>query len=87
MEVDTEGLDRMDRQLLRILIEHHRGGPVGLGNLAVSLGEETSTLEDVYEPFLIKEGYIKRTPRGRQVTERALKHLGKSNFGNPELLF
>ena len=58
-----------------------------MNTIATAVGEEAGTIEEVYEPFLIKEGYIKRTPRGRQVTERALKHLGKSNLGNPELLF
>jgi len=66
----------MDRRLLEALIHKYEGGPVGLGTLAVVVGEEADTLEDVYEPFLIQEGFLKRTPRGRQATSLAYKHLG-----------
>jgi holliday junction DNA helicase RuvB len=76
LEVDERGLDEMDRRLLDALIVKYRGGPVGLGTLAVVVGEEPGTLEDVYEPFLIQEGFIHRTPRGREATEMAYRHLG-----------
>jgi Holliday junction DNA helicase RuvB len=75
MEVDELGLDDMDRRMLEAIVVKFGGGPVGLSNLAVAVGEEAETLEDVYEPFLIQEGFIKRTPRGRQATELAYKHL------------
>ena len=74
--VDERGLDEMDRRLLEALIVKYQGGPVGLSTLAVVVGEEASTLEDVYEPFLIQEGFIKRTPRGREATPLAYTHLG-----------
>ncbi|HTM57631.1 MAG TPA: Holliday junction branch migration DNA helicase RuvB [Candidatus Udaeobacter sp.] len=76
LEVDERGLDEMDRRLLDALITKYQGGPVGLGTLAVVVGEEPSTLEDVYEPFLIQEGFIKRTTRGREATPLAYQHLG-----------
>jgi len=76
LEVDERGLDEMDRRLLEALITKYHGGPVGLGTLAVVVGEEPGTLEDVYEPFLIQEGFIKRTPRGREATPLAYQHLG-----------
>jgi Holliday junction DNA helicase RuvB len=76
LEVDERGLDEMDRRLLEALIVKYRGGPVGLGTLAVVVGEEPGTLEDVYEPFLIQEGFLKRTSRGREATELAYTHLG-----------
>ena len=76
LEVDTAGLDEMDRKLLRCLIEKFDGGPVGLGTLATALGEEPDTLEDVYEPYLIQEGYLDRTRRGRVATRHAYGHLG-----------
>lgn len=75
-EVDAEGLDAMNRAILTTIIHKYRGGPVGLNTLAVAVGEERDTLEEVYEPFLIVQGFIKRTSRGRMVTERAYKHLG-----------
>jgi Holliday junction DNA helicase RuvB len=77
LEVDERGLDDMDRRLLDALITKYRGGPVGLGTLAVVVGEEAGTLEDVYEPFLVQEGFIKRTPRGREATSLAYEHLGR----------
>ncbi|MFH0779081.1 MAG: Holliday junction branch migration DNA helicase RuvB [Candidatus Eisenbacteria bacterium] len=76
LEVDRVGLDEMDRRMLEAVILKFAGGPVGLNNLAVAVGEEAETLEDVYEPFLIQEGFIKRTPRGRQATALAYRHLG-----------
>ncbi len=76
LEVDDKGLDRMDREILRVIIERFSGGPVGLDSLATAVGEEKGTLEDVYEPFLIQRGYIHRTPRGRMATELAYRHLG-----------
>jgi Holliday junction DNA helicase RuvB len=76
LEVDERGLDEMDRRLLDALIRKYQGGPVGLGTLAVVVGEEAGTLEDVYEPFLIQEGFIKRTTRGREATPLAYRHLG-----------
>ncbi len=77
LEVDARGLDEMDRRLLDALINKYQGGPVGLNTLAVVVGEEPATLEDVYEPFLIQEGFIKRTARGREATALAYAHLGK----------
>ncbi len=74
--VDHVGLESLDRRYLRLIIEHFGGGPVGIGNMSVSLGEETDTLEDMVEPFLIQSGLLMRTSRGREVTDRAWKHLG-----------
>jgi Holliday junction DNA helicase RuvB len=76
LAVDERGLDDMDRRLLDALITKYGGGPVGLNTLAVVVGEEAGTLEDVYEPFLVQEGFIKRTPRGREATPLAYTHLG-----------
>ena len=76
LEVDTAGLDRLDRELLRTIAEKFDGGPVGLSTLAVSVGEEADTIEDVYEPYLLQRGLIKRTPRGRVATSAAYEHLG-----------
>jgi Holliday junction DNA helicase RuvB len=75
-EVDEQGLERVDRELLRAIAERFGGGPVGLSTLAVALGEETDTIEDVYEPYLLQLGFIQRTPRGRVITELGRKHLG-----------
>ncbi|MBL7778474.1 MAG: Holliday junction branch migration DNA helicase RuvB [Chitinophagales bacterium] len=77
LSVDQHGLDEMDNRILAAIIEKFKGGPVGITTIATAVGEEAGTLEEVYEPFLIKEGFIKRTPRGREVTEMAYKHLGK----------
>ena len=87
MNIDRHGLDEMDNKILSTIIDKFKGGPVGISTIATAVGEDAGTIEEVYEPFLIKEGYIKRTPRGRQVTERALKHLGKPLFGDTELQF
>ncbi|HEY2636452.1 MAG TPA: Holliday junction branch migration DNA helicase RuvB [Solirubrobacteraceae bacterium] len=76
LEVDEAGLDRLDREILRALCQHYGGGPVGLSTLAVAVGEEADTLEDVYEPYLLQRGLLERTPRGRQATRRAWEHLG-----------
>jgi holliday junction DNA helicase RuvB len=76
LEVDQAGLDRLDREILRALCEHYGGGPVGLSTLAIAVGEEADTIEDVYEPYLLQRGMLERTPRGRQVTHRAWAHLG-----------
>jgi Holliday junction DNA helicase RuvB len=76
LEIDSAGLERFDRELLRCIVEKFGGGPVGLSTLAVSLGEEQETIEDVYEPFLLQLGYLQRTPRGRIVTELGREHLG-----------
>ena len=78
LEVDGRGLDEMDRRLLEALIGKYQGGPVGLNTLAVVVGEEPATLEDVYEPFLIQEGFLKRTSRGREATALAYTHLGRA---------
>lgn len=87
MNIDMHGLDEMDNKILTTIIDKFKGGPVGISTIATAVGEDGGTIEEVYEPFLIKEGYIKRTPRGRQVTERALRHLGKPLFGDTELKF
>jgi holliday junction DNA helicase RuvB len=76
LEVDSHGLDEMDKRILLTIIEKYQGGPVGLSTIAVSVGEEAGTLEEVYEPFLIQEGFLKRTPRGREVTDQAYRHFG-----------
>jgi Holliday junction DNA helicase RuvB len=76
LEVDGCGLERTDRALLRAIVERFDGGPVGLSTLAVALGEEPDTVEDVYEPYLLQLGFIQRTPRGRIVTKSGRKHLG-----------
>jgi Holliday junction DNA helicase RuvB len=76
LEIDDAGLDRLDRTILRTIIEKYRGGPVGSETLAISVGESPDTLEDVYEPYLIQAGFLKRTPRGRMVTDGAFEHLG-----------
>jgi Holliday junction DNA helicase RuvB len=79
LNVDEYGLDDMDNKILLTIIEKFKGGPVGLGTIATAVGEEAGTLEEVYEPFLIQEGFLQRTPRGREATEKAYKHLGKNN--------
>jgi len=76
LDVDEHGLDEMDNRILSTIINKFKGGPVGLSTIATSCGEEAETIEEVYEPFLIQEGYLKRTARGRQATELAYEHLG-----------
>lgn len=77
LHVDAHGLDEMDNKILRTIIEKFKGGPVGITTIATAVSESTETIEEVYEPFLIQQGFIMRTPRGREVTEAAYKHLGK----------
>jgi len=77
LNVDDHGLDEMDNRILSVIIDKFKGGPVGLTTIATAVGEQAGTIEEVYEPFLIMEGYLMRTPRGRQATELAFKHLGK----------
>jgi holliday junction DNA helicase RuvB len=76
LNIDKNGLDEMDNKILKTIVHKFKGGPVGLSNIATSVGEDEGTIEEVYEPFLIKEGFIKRTPRGREATELTYKHLG-----------
>jgi len=87
LDIDEHGLDEMDNKILLTIIEKFKGGPVGIGTIATAVGEDPGTIEEVYEPFLIKEGYIKRTPRGREATEWAYKHLGKNISGSGPSLF
>jgi holliday junction DNA helicase RuvB len=86
LEVDHEGLDRLDREILRAICEKFSGGPVGLSTLAVAVGEEQDTIEDVYEPYLLQRGLLERTPRGRAATRRAYQHLGLEPPGPLSLL-
>lgn len=78
LSIDHKGLDEMDKKMLQVIIEHYNGGPVGLNTIAASIGEEPSTIEEVYEPYLIMQGFLKRTPRGREITSLGYKHMGKS---------
>jgi Holliday junction DNA helicase RuvB len=87
LNVDEHGLDEMDNRILSAIIEKFSGGPVGITTIATSVGEESGTIEEVYEPFLIQEGYLKRTPRGREATALAYKHLGKVPPGQAMGLF
>ena len=83
LNIDSRGLDQMDNKILATIIEKFNGGPVGLNTVATAVSEEAGTVEEVYEPFLIKEGFLKRTPRGREATELAYRHLGYT-YGNSE---
>jgi Holliday junction DNA helicase RuvB len=87
LDVDENGLDEMDNRILLTIIEKFKGGPVGLGTIATACGEEAETIEEVYEPFLIQEGYLKRTSRGRMATELAYKHLKIKPTGASGTLF
>jgi len=87
LNIDKYGLDEVDNKILRTLIDKFQGGPVGLTTIATALGEDPGTLEEVYEPFLIQEGFLKRTPRGREVTQLAWTYLGKSRVGEDLSLF
>jgi holliday junction DNA helicase RuvB len=87
LNIDKYGLDQMDNKILTTIIHKFKGGPVGLNTIATAVGEDPGTIEEVYEPFLIKEGFIKRTPRGREVTELAYQHLGVDRFAEPGRLF
>ena len=80
LNIDRYGLDEIDNKILLTIIDKFKGGPVGLTTIATAIGEDPGTLEEVYEPFLIKEGFIRRTPRGREVTEQAFTHLGRSPY-------
>jgi Holliday junction DNA helicase RuvB len=87
LNIDKFGLDEMDNKILTTIIDKFKGGPVGVSTIATAVGEDSGTIEEVYEPFLIKEGFMKRTPRGREVTELAYKHLGKIHYGDSPTLF
>ena len=87
LNVDEHGLDEMDNRILQTIIEKFKGGPVGIGTIATAVGEEAGTIEEVYEPFLIQECFLQRTPRGREVTLKAYEHLGKSHPGSCGQLF
>ena len=87
LNIDRYGLDEIDNKILCTIIDKFKGGPVGLTTIATALGEDPGTLEEVYEPFLIKEGFLKRTPRGREVTELAYRHLGKNLYQTERTLF
>ena len=80
LDVDKLGLDQNDRDILLTIIDKFRGGPVGVSTIATAIGEDSGTIEDVYEPFLIMEGFIKRTPRGRMATALAYEHLGRNPY-------
>lgn len=87
LNIDQYGLDETDTKILAILIDKFKGGPVGLSTIATAIGEDAGTIEEVYEPFLIKEGFLKRTPRGREATELAYNHLGRKRDGAQLTLF
>lgn len=87
LNIDKYGLDQIDNRILLTIIDKFNGGPVGLSTIATALGEDPGTLEEVYEPFLIKEGFLKRTPRGREVTPLAAKHLGRGDILRQDTLF
>ena len=87
LNIDKYGLDEMDNKILTTIIDKFKGGPVGVSTIATAVGEDPGTIEEVYEPFLIKEGFMKRTPRGREVTDLAYKHLGKVHYNDTPTLF
>ena len=87
LNIDQYGLDEIDNKILSIIIDKFKGGPVGLTTIATALGEDPGTLEEVYEPYLIKEGFIKRTPRGREVTDLAYTHLNRHRLSEQGTLF
>jgi len=87
LNVDAHGLDEMDNRILETIIDKFKGGPVGLSTIATAVGEESDTIEEVYEPYLVQEGYLQRTPRGREATELAYKHLGKTPGKSQGTLF
>ena len=87
LQIDKHGLDEMDNKILTTIIDKFKGGPVGITTIATAVGEDGGTIEEVYEPFLIKEGFIKRTPRGREVTELAYTHLGRVRYNDHPTLF
>jgi Holliday junction DNA helicase RuvB len=85
LAIDHRGLDEMDKKLLSIIIDHHDGGPVGLNTLAVAVGEEPTSLSEVYEPYLIMQGFLKRTLRGREATKLAYEHLGRKFISGDQI--
>lgn len=87
LNIDKYGLDEIDNKILLTIIDKFKGGPVGISTIATALGEDSGTIEEVYEPFLIKEGFMKRTPRGREATELAYKHLGRTPHNEQGFLF
>ncbi len=87
LNVDVHGLDEMDNRILLAIIDKFKGGPVGLTTIATAVGEEPGTLEEVYEPFLIQEGFMQRTPRGREATAKAYDHVGRKPGGKDGTLF
>lgn len=87
LEVDESGLDEMDKEIILTIIDKYNGGPVGLNTLSVSVNEDSGTIEEVYEPFLIQQGFIQRTPRGREATNLAYKKFGKKKFNESTNLF
>ena len=87
LNIDKFGLDEVDNKILVTIIDKFRGGPVGITTIATAIGDDPGTIEEVYEPFLIKEGFIKRTPRGREVTEFAYEHLGRKRIEDQKTLF
>jgi len=87
LNVDKNGLDEMDHRILACIIDKFKGGPVGISTISSAVGEEAGTIEEVYEPFLVQEGYLMRTQRGREATELAFKHLGRSLYKKPGSLF
>lgn len=87
LNIDRYGLDEIDNKILLTIIDKFKGGPVGISTIATALGEDTGTIEEVYEPYLIKEGFMKRTPRGREVTELAYQHLGRTRINEQGFLF
>ena len=87
LNIDQYGLDQMDNKILSTIIDKFKGGPVGLTTIATAVGEDAGTIEEVYEPFLIMEGFIKRTPRGREATEKAYTHMGRIHAGSQGTLF
>jgi Holliday junction DNA helicase RuvB len=87
LEVDSEGLDEMDRALLTVIAKEFSGGPVGLSTLAIAVGEEAETIEEIYEPYLIQKGFLKRTPQGRMITSGGYSHIGIDMPGEEPRLF
>ena len=87
LNIDEYGLDEIDNRILSVIIDKFKGGPVGISTIATAVSEDAGTIEEVYEPFLIKEGFIKRTPRGREATELAYKHMGRIKYESPPTLF
>lgn len=87
LNIDKYGLDEVDNKILLTIIDKFKGGPVGITTIATAVGDDAGTIEEVYEPFLIKEGFIKRTPRGREATDLAYRHLGRKKGEEQGLLF